>query len=80
MERAGKVVKTNLPAARKDFNGKMSRPGPSDIFNQNAERRGDSYRSGKDVETEIYLDRKNKKNTNGRPMVLPLKKNVHQRY
>ena len=74
LERAGAISKTTLPASRlynKGMSNSITRPNPANVFNQNAERRGESFRSGKDVNVMLHEERKKKrKNT---PYVLPMK-------
>ena len=74
LERAGAISKTTLPASRlynKGMSNSITRPNPANVFNQNAERRGESFRSGKDMNVMLHEERKKKsKNT---PYVLPMK-------
>ena len=74
LERVGAISKTTLPASRlynKGMSNSITRPNPAKVFNQNAERRGESFRSGKDVHVLLHEERQQK--SEHKPYVLPMK-------
>ena len=70
LKKAGKVMKTNLPSA--SINTSIShRDASKNVFDQNCERMGQSWRSGKDYESERHVENKSK--GKNKPYVLPMK-------
>ena len=71
LERAGEVKKASLPPARVSTKLPSERKSNADLFNENAERLGKEYRSGKEMLTMLHEERGS---GNGRkPYVLPMR-------